>query len=165
MREHLKILTINTDASFCPKTKAAGYAVYIKCNLFKITKSGILKNAENSIDAEMMAIGNAAHIVTSLQDAPYFGMIVINTDCKVAIDMLTKAPHIHKKGTARKVYRILQKLRSKTNPPKKRQRFELRHVLAHNGTPDAISFVNDWCDKTAKAEMKKARSIKEETNL
>ena len=36
--------------------------------------------------------------------------------------------------------------------------FEFRHVKAHNGVPDARSFINDWCDKEARKWMRQAVS-------
>lgn len=57
----MKYITINTDASYdINGTNAGGYAFYIICDLFKIQKGGMFKNnPKSSLDAEVMAIGNA----------------------------------------------------------------------------------------------------------
>ena len=53
-------ITINTDASFCPETKAGGWAVYIVCDDFKIQKSGKFRGTmKSALEAEMKAISNA----------------------------------------------------------------------------------------------------------
>ena len=55
------IVTINTDASFHPEYSIGAYAFWIVCNQGKIVRSGELKKAENSTDAEIRCIANALH--------------------------------------------------------------------------------------------------------
>lgn len=56
------------------------------------------------------------------------------------------------------VAKKLRKVRERTGFPD----YEMRHVKAHNGTPDARSWVNDWCDKEAKKMMRVAASAEKQ---
>ena len=56
-------VTINTDASFCPETKASGFAYWIVCNGQRIKGSAGLKDGQNSTDCEMKALANALVIL------------------------------------------------------------------------------------------------------
>lgn len=145
-------ITINTDASFCSKTKAAAFAFYIVGTGIKITGSGVFKaDVKNSEVAETMAIGNAIHALLAKDikiDKVYY--IIINTDCLTAINKLSTGKGL---GTHKKVRILKEKLVKRYKP----KRFEFRHVKAHNGAPDARSWVNDWCDREAKRHMRKER--------
>ena len=148
----INCITINTDASFSNKYKIGTYAFYIVCDVFKIQKSGYFKvNPENPMQSEMMCMANALATIVAQKELPEVKLIVINSDC------LNSFQRIGLKKTdkiGREVARQLKKLREKTAikgvimPD-----FEFRHVKAHNGTPDARSYVNDWCDKEAKKWM------------
>ena len=143
-------ITINTDASFCPLTKVGGYAFYIVCNQFKIQKAGEFKTLpKSSIEAETMCIGNAIATLLSQELPNQVNYIIINTDCLNAIHSITMG--------GGKVYGKVRKLKNKIKRVSKANKLEFRHVKAHNGTPDARSWVNDWCDKEAKKYMRKAR--------
>ena len=145
-------VTINTDASFSPDYKVGGFAFYIVCDQFKITKSGMFKiNPKTSIEAEMMCMANALHTLLMQKDLPQTKWIVLNSDCLSAFEKI-KLKGKNSKG--RLIAQILRKIRLKCGMPK----FDFRHVKAHNGTPDARSFVNDWCDKEAKKWMRIAVS-------
>ncbi|MEX0597119.1 MAG: RNase H family protein [Candidatus Paceibacterota bacterium] len=142
-------ITINTDASFCPLTKVGGFAFYIICNDFKIQKAGEFRTKpKNPTEAEAMCIGNA--IATLLaQDLPKeVNYIIINTDCLHAISLIKSYDGVYKK---------VRKFKNRLFRVVRPQRIEFRHVKAHNGTPDARSWVNDWCDKEAKRYMRQAR--------
>lgn len=148
----INCITINTDASWHPIHKAGGYAFYIVCDLFKIQKAGMFKiNPSNSMDAEMMCMANALHTVLKQPELPQIKMIVINSDCLFSFERIG----LKKEGIGRVVAKKLKELRRATAIngliyPK----FEFRHVKAHSGTPDARSWINDWCDKEAKKYMR-----------
>lgn len=152
MRKLLNI-TINTDASFNSDYKVGGFAFYIISDVFKIMKGGTFKvQPKNSIEAEIMAIANAVYTLLQAPELRETKLIVINSDCLNAFRRITlKNPDL----VGRKTAKLIKELRNKTA-----QRgailpdFEFRHVKAHNGTPDARSYVNDWCDRTAKKYMR-----------
>ena len=152
-KNHVGCITINTDASFHPYYKVGGYAFYIVCDLFKIQKGGMFKNkAKNSQDCEAMAIANAIHTLIAQKELPSTTYIVINSDCISAY----QAVGLKRKGIYKITAEALRSLRKRTIGKKGVPKFQFRHVKAHNGTPDARSYVNDWCDNEAKRWMRKA---------
>jgi len=156
-KRSVRCITINTDASFNHQRKVGGYAFYIVCDLFKIQKSGMFKvSPKNSMEAEMMCMANALHTLLSQKELPTTNLIVINSDCLFSFEKIG----LKKDGIGKTVAQILKKVRKEMAwkgviMPK----FDFRHVKAHNGTPDARSWVNDWCDKEAKKWMKKAAVV------
>lgn len=153
--KNVNCITVNTDASFHPQHKIGGYAFYIVCDLFKIQKGGMFKNnPKTPMEAEMMCMANALFTLLSQKELPSTKWIVINSDCLFSFSRIGRKSQ---DDIGKKVAEMLRKVRIQTSynnliMPK----FEFRHVKAHNGTNDARSFVNDWCDKEAKKWMRKA---------
>lgn len=145
-------ITINTDASFCPNKKVGGYAFYIKCDDFKITKSGIIREVHGSSDAELKAIGNAIHTLLHCKDLPSFAWIIVNTDSMVAMKWLKVKKDSGHKSTEL-VKNLIKRLERRIGGTK----IEFRHVKAHSGKADARSWVNEWCDREAKIYMRSQR--------
>lgn len=150
MKRRVNYITINTDASFNLKNGVCGYAFYIICDHFKITKGGAFKACATSpMEAALWARANALHTLEMQPDLPEVTKtIIINSDCLWAFKRIGLKS---KNDAGRKIAQILKRLRKKTALPNGLQPgFEFRHVKAHNGTPDARSWVNDWCDKEAR---------------
>jgi len=141
-------ITINTDASFHPGLKVGGYAFYVVCDLFKIQKGGMFKCQPRSpIEAEMMCMANALTALLRQKELPTAKLIVINSDCLWSFSQIGRK----KQGVGKTVAKILKQVRQEMAwkgivMPE----YEFRHVKAHNGTKDARSWVNDWCDREAK---------------
>ena len=149
-------ITINTDASFHPEKKVGGYAFYIICDFFKITKSAKFKaNPKNSLQAELWCIANAIAILLKQPDLPATPLIVINTDCLYGIERV-KRKSLDEDGKT--IFFLLKKLKKATSNDSKCifTKHEFRHVKAHNGAPDKRSWVNEWCDANAKIQMREA---------
>lgn len=132
--------TVNTDASFCPRTKAGGWACWIAIDGgLKIKKSGVFhKRPKSAAEAEFWAMLNGAWL------AAHNGAtnLLVQGDCTGA----------------------LKKLRLDT--PERRALFvQIPHkvtirtkwVKAHKHTETARHWVNDWCDKQAKRHMRAQR--------
>jgi len=156
----IRNLTINTDASFHPGEKVAGYAFYIVCDLFRITKGGMFKKeVRNSQEAEMMCIANAVSLLVSQKELPLCKLIIVNTDSLDSINRISGRVT----PLAIMVSDLCLKLRALMGGY---TQLEFRHVKAHNGTPDSRSWVNEWCDATAKKYMRQAVVEKQrKTNL
>ena len=122
-------ITINTDASFCPKTKAAGYAFYIVCDTFKIKKGGMFKSeVENATDAETMCIANAIATVLAQGELPSSKWLIINTDSKNSIHQIcTKSTALGKTG-AKLHRRLINRLGSKKNHFRHEGAGEAHHI-------------------------------------
>lgn len=138
----VKCITINTDASFFHKEKIGAYAFTIVCDNFRIKRSGLLKSVNSCTDAEIMAIGNAIAFLLNSSDTPQSTWLIINTDCRPAIDAIRQSKgelgcKVHKLWI-----KLIAKLKSNNN--------KFRHVKAHTRNDSARSHVNNWCDKEAK---------------
>lgn len=144
-------LTINTDASFHPDHKVGGFAFWMVCDTGRHKQSGPLNSVGNSTEAESMAIANALHVLLNSK-VPGVTKIIINTDSKNSITFIKKRAKV---GTPYKIaYLLIRKLKQKYNVPGG-LKCEFRHVKAHSGKDDKRSWVNDWCDREAKKEMRK----------
>jgi hypothetical protein len=151
----LNCITINTDASFCPRTYAGGFAFQIICDSFRIRRSGIMKVRPISpTQAEIMCIANAMFQLMVLKNAPIAKLIVINTDCKFAIHQITNGGFC-KVGKRAATY--LYELKRNALAHGIEAKIEFRYVAAHTGVQDARSIINEWCDSEAKRHMYEKR--------
>lgn len=128
-------ITVFTDASYCPSTKAYGCATWVRDGTkpaFKTVWGGV--GLKGSFDAELEALNRAVSAVFS--NCEVLGrVVVIQSDCIAALDRVG-----------------LRKLR------KYAKHVKLKHVKAHTGGQTKRSYVNDWCDKAAYEEMVKHRT-------
>lgn len=146
-------VTINTDASFNHQGNFGGFAFWIASDQGRIVRKGPLKSVRSSNEAELQCIANALH--TLLQSGlSHIDYIYINSDAKTVFEWVSSKA---KKGTAEYVcFKILLQLKEKYGL-KDDKFFEFRHVKAHLHKKTKRHYVNDWCDKMAKAEMKKLK--------
>jgi len=163
-KKNVRCITVNTDASFNSEYKIGGYAFYIVCDLFKIQKSGYFKvNPKSPMEAEMMCMANALYTLAAQKELPSTNWIIINSDCLFAFEKIKLKSQ---NNLGKTVAQLLRKVRIATSyrdviKPK----FEFRHVKAHNGSPDARSYVNEWCDREAKKWMRlRLKEVKKEVN-
>lgn len=140
-------ITINTDASFCPVTKASGYAYWIVSDSFVIKEAGFFKTkTDNSTHAEIKCIGNAIYTLLKRKKLPKVKWLIINTDSKQEISSIELAKNNHSKTTQELHLKLINRIESQIN--------HFRHVKAHSKIQDKRTFVNDWCDIEAKKYMK-----------
>lgn len=147
-------ITINTDASFDNTARCAGWAVWISHNGKPIKRSGTFKNhPPTSGDAEKWAILNGIALMQKYLGGPRNGgHIYINTDYEQAVREMKSAKGGHEiTQFERRLKNMLKKQLSLLKPQK---------VAAHSGTSTSRQFVNDWCDKEAKAQMRNQRANK-----
>ena len=141
--------TIITDASFCHKTKAAGWAAWIRIDGLPepIKRYAEFRQPVNSAqEAEMLAAINglwlaAQHGVT---------VALVQTDCLAVVHMLngqTKNSGLRDDFT-----------RAMAKAGVLHVNYSGRHVRGHTQTADARSYVNRWCDAQAKTAMKRQRA-------
>lgn len=133
--------TVNTDASFCPHTRAGGWAVWISIDGgIKVKKSGMFKDRpRTSTEAELWAIFNGVWIAASMGVTS----ILIQGDCKAALAHVT-----------RDTMQTRQLHKSLPGPVLIRT----KHVKAHRDTDTARTWVNEWCDTEAKKWMRYQRT-------
>lgn len=146
------IVTINTDASYSPQHKIGAYAFWIVCNQGKIMRSGPLKEAKNSTDAETKCIANALYCLLN-SDFTGITKLIINSDSKPSFDKIKKnSSDSVGKLCSEYITQIREKHVNKKLHGKCFHQF--RHVKAHSGIGNARKWVNDWCDKKAKEALR-----------
>lgn len=151
------VVTVNTDASYQIQHKIGGYAYWIVYEGQRIKKGGVLKECSSALEAELKAIANALHKVLTLKIIDTY-LIIVNTDCIYAIESIAgtrkiKRPEVEKTVQAIKDYTQMLKGQSKIIKSD-RDFIEFRYVKAHSTNKDKRSYVNNWCDKTAKGYVK-----------
>lgn len=153
----IMLVTINTDAGWCPIFKIGTWAFWIAHNNGRMIRSGILKErATDSTHSELLAILNALHQLY-LSDVPALKKIIINCDNNGWLVYASKRPELQQHLDS-----IKDKLFQKYLPGKKW--FEYRHVKGHSSKKDARSYVNKFLDKQCKELLIKARAdIKRKT--
>lgn len=155
-------VTINTDASFCPHTKAAGYAFWISSSSGRVVKSGPLKEARNPDESEMQAIANALHALLThpFYKGKKFDKLWINSDSTNCLRKINKK--VQDTEPSKYVKDTLAKLLDEHG------QVICKHVKAHKFTGTSRSYVNHWCDREAKKHMRALRNklnrVKEQTN-
>jgi ribonuclease HI len=153
------IVTINTDAAHDGRLKIGAFAFWMVSNQGRALHCGALKQKLKSADeAEMQCILNALHTLAKLKWNAT--KVIVNTDSmnSIAVFMGDKA-HINRWGLhwAGKYRSLFQQIRNKLKL--KKVELEFRHVKAHDETSTTSrTWVNDWCDKQCKTELKKYRS-------
>lgn len=149
------LVTINTDASYSPINRRAGYAFWAVCDEFRIQKSGVFRDkCMNPNDAEAKCILNALKVVTSANKN--ITKIIVNTDSLNAIALLKyDREHMRKYiGDNMKMWKHLRIVYAEFRRIKGLQ-IEFRHVKAHSGLKDKRSYVNEWCNFNAKLNLRK----------
>ena len=136
--------TVNCDASFCPHTKAAGWAVWIAVDGgVKHKQSGRFKHSpRTSNEAEFWAMLNGLWIAVHTYGVTH---ALIQGDCRGALDKIMRRPVV--------VRNICDKVDHAVS-------IRTKWVKAHTTTSDARSWVNDWCDRQAKRHMESERRTK-----
>lgn len=150
------LVTMFTDASWCPETGAGGWAVWWKFDGYMERKAGGFKNPPaSSFEAELGALVNGLWLLDRWRPKPWLqgGMIIQQSDCLAALDSL--------RSTVPNPSRSVQAMRQAWHDLKRDRgwRTDLRYVKAHVGRGDRETTqgkrtaVNWWCDKAAKEAM------------
>jgi RNase H len=134
--------TVLTDASWCPHSKAAGWAAWIVCNETRHKQHAPFKEiVENACVAEIMAIINGVYLAQKKFKPDHYHVV---TDCTKAILILK---HGYERG---KWTKMLTDIIGEAN-------ITYKHVKAHTENTDKRSYVNNWCDLHAKRSMRQLR--------
>jgi ribonuclease HI len=156
-KKYKRIVTVFTDASFCHKTLAAGYAIWMK------TDSGTYRHAapfkvliNNAWEAETGALANGIIWAATKFDLKNSDLLVATSDCKGAIESV-------KMGISKNALIKEFVLRVDKEIEERDFRLSLRHVKAHKGYGTKRTAVNEWCDTSAKKIMRNERLTKKET--
>lgn len=131
-------VTVIVDASFCPQTRAGGWAAWLTSDKGRVQKAGCFHDLpQNSTQAELWAALNG--IWFALEHGATH--VLIQSDCQGALLKISRGiPELS----------LFNGLFIKT-----------KHVKGHTQTKDARSYVNRWCDSEAKKHMHKQRALLE----
>lgn len=131
--------TIITDASWCPNTRAGGWAAWVTLeSKERLRHHGPFRTQpQSSNEAELWASLNG--IV--LAYAAGARSLLVQSDCN----------HVVLKATASEAYRTMRPLKF----PEAEVRF--RHVKGHTSHAGARYWVNRWCDRNARRHMRDQR--------
>ena len=135
------LCTIVTDASFCPETNVGGWAAWVVCNDVREKQYGAFKDlCKSATEAEIKAAINGAFIAKrSFSQITRYHFV---TDCEAVIRYIEKRNN--------QWWQIIEDIVGQSE-------VTVKHVRAHKNTGSARSWVNGWCDKKARREMRKAR--------
>lgn len=149
-----QIVTVFTDASFCHRTKAAGFAVWIKTDRQTLRHAGAFKiDIAEAWEAETAALGNGICGAIIRLDLQRGDIVVAASDCLRAIDIIS--------GTGKRPGKAMKKVADHVRSEVEKRGIDLRlkHVKAHQGKEAGPRHaVNEWCDGAAKAVMRKRRA-------
>lgn len=139
--------TVITDASFCDKTKKAGWACWIRIDGIDhpIKRYGSFKEkVRKSTDAEQMAAVNGIFIAMK-HGANAF---LLQSDCMMVVHLID--------GTTKSRDVIDAWNRKIARAGVLGMPIRAKHVRGHTRTRDARSYVNRWCDEKANIARKQA---------
>ncbi len=147
------VVTINTDASFCFKTKKGAYAFSICSDEFRIEKSGRFKiDPDSSPKAESYAIINATTFFIR-HVWPFYQVkeLVFYTDSLICVNAINKPNLKIKDGQAKMSQRFKWYMDNIfTENAAIEIPISFRWVKSHQKHPsDKESIENVWCDKMA----------------
>lgn len=171
-------VTIFSDASLCPQTRAGGWAGWIKSDRGVLSVDGEFRyQLTDTTIAEAMAALNAICYAISKNHIEKGDILVLATDNNNVMRVLEgQARRKFRRRSAKKQNRTMKEHRLHIDENNRHiatiskiyksriveAGIDLRwnHVKGHTGRPDKRSAVNHGCDRRAKQAMRKARKQK-----
>lgn len=143
--------TVITDASFCDRTKAAGWAAWIRLDGVPPIKrfGAFLDRPDGIATAEIWAAINGICIAVRAGADE----VLVQSDAMAVIDAVQGKPHHHYPRLWRELFQP-----TLTRLDLRIPHVRAKHVRGHTTTQDARSYVNRWCDQHAKREMRSLRA-------
>lgn len=141
--------TVLTDASYCPFTRCGGWAAWVNGDHMQAAAkhSGRIHavGMPSSTDAEVYAALNGVWL------ARHYGAthILLRTDCKAVLYLAD--------GTAKSERLISVWSQAISREDMSGIYLRVTHIRAHGEIKCRASYVNDWCDRRAKAAMRQFR--------
>lgn len=147
------LVTLFTDAGFCPTSRLGSWAAWAKFDGQTLRTSGLFKtNPTGSDTAEVQAIINGVYSVLKEFNPEPDSKIIIQSDCKTAMKVLENPV-----GKKAKKFAEFLALRDKFQTLTVNLRVEFRHVEGHKGTSTKRNAVNTYCDKECKRILIEAK--------
>lgn len=155
-------ITLFTDASFCERTRSAGGAFWARTGNAYHTGAFPIHGCKGSHEAELLAACMAVLQLPANQtfkDELTRGRqtrLVLVTDCLTVQRVLGNNSREPLTPLARSLMDMVLKMRDEMGFWMK-----VNHVKAHSGHGTPRQYINDWCDREAKKQMRKQRDKKE----
>lgn len=148
------LITLNSDGSFYPKTKEAGYAFWVFSSKGKFMRYGKLKEAHCCLESEAQSVINGLHFIRNHPDLKDCKKIIINVD-SLGVKAMLENPQGLKKRDQKRLRQIRGVLQKYTGKYKGRKcEVEVRHVKAHSKGETTRESINNRLDKYAKLGAK-----------
>lgn len=155
---NIENVTVFTDASFCPETKSAGGAFWARGDVERLSSSFPIQGIKQAHEAEIVT---ACKAILQMGDDEKIGALlrlggqirlVLVVDCLAVQDAF--------EGRMRGMAGIIKSHIDQVEALRKQHGFFLKinHVKAHKGTGSPRQWVNNWCDKEAKRQMREQRA-------
>ena len=144
-------VTVHADASYSQQTGQGTWAVWVKTAAGRVVLSGecpdYIKNAHH---AELAAIYAGIHLAVA--NFPHVGGILVRSDCQPALRDVEKIGVPDKNS-------VITTLREKIAAAAGGRTIRTKWVKGHNGGGTRESWVNNACDRMARAaRLKKAKT-------
>lgn len=150
------LVTVLSDASYCPKYKVAGYGFWIASSRGKLGGGGqIVEEVEDTNSAEMMAVCNAVWHGVSENLIQVGDTILLQTDSLAAIDRLRNQRVVKMTDQQKRILAYFEKTVRRLN-----LKVQLRHVKGHTLHQEPRYAANRACDRRARKAMSAARKTK-----
>lgn len=145
------LVTIITDASFCPHTRAGGYGCWIASDRGRGEYGGPLNDTSDSSEAEAKAACNGLHHAITNGLVKQGDRILIQMDCKPALSLFKEERP--SRLAERAALEWLKDTAQRNNLT-----LLFRHVKGHNTNSVASrSIAQEKCDKLARKYMELER--------
>lgn len=148
------LVTVFSDASYCPDTSAGGWGAWCKSERGTICDGGILKMTANSSGmAELMAAVNAVKISLNKKIALPGDHILLQSDCQQVGTSLIQYSRDNLYDQGLLIRDIFDEIC---------QRYDIkvvyRHVKGHTRGHKPRLWVNNFCDDLARQSMEADRA-------
>lgn len=151
--------TIIADASYCSRTKAAGYAYWISADRGKHRGRGAPRiPPQDATVAELMAVVVGIVKATNLQLVCRGETVLIQTDCTSVVGLIN-GNRKAREGQEEEVFNFYR-----SHIKQYELHVSARHVKGHTVRKEARFYVNRYCDSQAKKQMRLQRDLFENNN-
>lgn len=157
---NIENVTVFTDASFCPETKCAGGAFWARGEIERMSSAFPIAGAVQAHEAEIAA---ACMAIILMDKDPAMGRLLkLGQQTRVVLVIDCLAIRDAFEGRIRPSTPIVDQYIAQVEALRQQHGFFLKinHVKAHKGTKTPRQWVNNWCDKEAKRQMREQRAIR-----
>lgn len=162
MQQVTPMITVITDASWCPEIKCAGWAVWVVCDGQRLQNSGaVMPQVASSGDAEFIALVHGLDLALQSFRPQKRTKVLVQSDSIDALRYFENRCKQQKEfaPTARWWVRQAEiRLAALLASTPERMLYETRHVKGHSNSKQGARFyVNNWADEEAKKQMRLIR--------